>query len=118
MTESKEFSLKGNKYTIKFPTVGQFYQIEALKQVLGKGFYSSIVQTATMQSSYALDMIDIEATLTVLCPQFLKDLKIDSFQELGLIDYKEIHKAFMSQIAPFLKEVNELLSEVPTAEEK
>ena len=49
-------------------------------------------------------MIDVEATLSVLCPQLVADLKVKSFSELGLKDFKEISDIYMNEVFPFLKE--------------
>ena len=37
--------IKGHSYPVKFPNVGQFYQIEAMKQSLSRGFYNSMVMS-------------------------------------------------------------------------
>ena len=58
--------IKGHSYPVKFPTVGQFYQIEAMKQSLSRGFYNSMVMSPSVQAQHALDMIDIEAAIVLL----------------------------------------------------
>lgn len=109
MRDSVIFSIRGKDYTVKFPNVGEFYRIESMKQVLGKGFYNSLTQSPTVSSSYALDMIDIEATLSVLCPDFVKDLKVKNFADLGIADFKEIRDVYIATIVPFMDEVMSLL---------
>jgi hypothetical protein len=110
--ESKEITVKGRKYEISFPNVGQYYQIEVNKQRLGKGSYNSMIGNPTISAQRALDMIDVEATLSVLCPQLVADLKVKSFSELGLKDFKEISDIYMNEVFPFLKEAEKILSSV------
>ena len=105
---TKEITVKGRKYEIQFPNVGQYYQIEVNKQRLGKGSYNSLIGNPTITAQRALDMIDVEATLSVLCPQ----LKVKSFSELGLKDFKEISDIYMNEVFPFLKEAEKILSSV------
>lgn len=104
-----KFSVKGREYTVKYPTVGQYYQIEAMKQSLSRGMYNSMVTSPAFSAQNALDMIDIEATLTILLPDFIKDLKVKNFSELDIRDYKEIRDEFVSKITPYFKEISELL---------
>ena len=101
-----------NTYIIKLPTVGQYSDIEATKQILGKGFYNGIVSTNTMASVNAADMIDVEAHLTVLCPEFIKDLKVKSFRDLGLADFKNIRDAYIEQFIPWWKEIIDILRDI------
>lgn len=101
-----------NDYIIKLPTVGQYSDIEATKQILGKGFYNGIVNTNTISSLNAADMIDIEAHLTILCSDFIKDLKVKSFRELGLDDYKNIREAYVKQFVPWWKEAIDVLKDL------
>ena len=108
----KKIKVRGKEYKISFPTVGQYYSIEAMKQSLGKGFYNTLLGNPTKTAQEALDMIDIEATISVLVPDLLKDLKVRDFSELGLVDYKEIKEVYNSEVYPFLKEINLLLQEI------
>lgn len=110
MNKEIVFTVGENSYTIKFPNVGQFQAIESLKQVLSRGMYSSLITTNTRSSSSALDMIDIEAYMTVLCPQLLKDLKCDKFSELGIEDYMELKKAYDAQFIPWWNSVMKIVS--------
>ena len=101
--------IKGHSYPVKFPTVGQFYQIEAMKQSLSRGFYNSMVMSPSVQAQHALDMIDIEAAIVVLCPKLIEELKVKNFSELDVRDYKLIHDEYFKTVAPFFKEITELL---------
>jgi hypothetical protein len=98
-----------NTYSIKIPNVGEFYDIEVNKQILGNGLYSSIVKTNTIGAQHAADMIDIEAHLSVLCPDLMKDLNSSSFKELGLMDYNEIKKVYIKDFIPWWKKIQDML---------
>lgn len=102
-------NIKGHSYPINFPTVGQFYQIEALKQSLSKGFYNSMVMSPSALAQHALDMIDIEAALSVLAPKLISDLKVKNFSELDIRDYKLIRDEYFTVVAPFFKKITDLL---------
>lgn len=115
--EEVTMNVRGHEYQIPFPNVGQFYRIEALKQSLSKGFYNAMVMSSTVNAVHALDMIDIQATLVVLCPQMIEDLKVKNFDELGIADYKVIRDAYNSAVLPFFKEIQDLLSGKEDAED-
>ena len=102
-------NIKGHSYPINFPTVGQFYQIEALKQSLSKGFYNSMVMSPSALAQHALDMIDIEAALSVLAPKLISDLKVKNFSELDIRDYKLIRDEYFTVVTPFFKKITDLL---------
>lgn len=101
--------VKGNSYTIEFPNVGTFQKIESLKQVLSNGMYSGLMSMATTSSSEALDMIDMEAYLSMLAPKLIKDLKCETFGELGLEDYMELRVAYREQFIPWWMGILEML---------
>jgi hypothetical protein len=110
--------LKGNSYTIEFPNVGKFQSIETMKQVLSRGMYSSIISMNTVSSIEMLDMVDIESYLTVLCPKLIKDLKCNSFSDLGLEDYLELKKVYQATFIPWWNMIIELLNPRKKEEEE
>lgn len=109
--EDKVVKLKGKEYTIKFPNAGEYYRIETLKQSLGRGFYNTLLGNSTKAAQNALDIIDIEAVLTVMMPELVQDLKVESFSKLGLKDFVEIRKFYDKEIYPFLKEIQSILNQ-------
>ena len=116
INESLMFTLKGRSYEMTFPRVGEYRTIEAMKQSLSMGNYGSLYRTMMVSSEEALDMIDMEAFFSVLCPKMIKDLKCDSFSELGLLDYVEVKKVYKEKVLPWWKEVEQLLH--PKVEKK
>ena len=115
MEDTLVFKIVGNEYQIKFPTVGKFRRIEALKQALSNGMYSALVKTNTESAQSAADMIDIESIITIVCPPLMKDLKCESFEDLGMKDYSELKVAFENQFMPWW---NGILKEVGLSFEK
>lgn len=109
MNDEVKITIKGHEFPVKFPNVGQFYQIEATKQSLARGFYNTMVVSPSNAAQHALDMIDIEATLMVLCPSIIEQLKVKNFGELDVRDYKLIRDEYYRVIAPFFKEIHSLL---------
>lgn len=109
MEETKIVKIKGKEYTVKFPNVGEFYRIETNKQALGRGYYNTMLSNRTKMAQMALDVIDIEATLTVICPKLIDDIKVP-ISELGFADFKELRDIYMKEIFPFVKEGFDLLS--------
>lgn len=111
MNDSVEFLINGKAYKISYPTVGEYYQIECLKQDLSKNNYGGLVSSRTVSGVRALDMIDIEANLTILCPQLIRDLKTGSISKLGILDFKEIEKEYIKTVVPFLKKFYDLMKQ-------
>lgn len=108
MNRTLEFKVSGMVYKIDFPTVGKFQSIEANKQVISKGMYGSLLNTATVASYQALNMIDLEAHLSVLAPLLMEDLKCKSFGDLDIEDYLELEKAYKSQFLPWWNDIMKL----------
>jgi len=104
-----EFKVKSNTYTIKFPNVGQIEDIECNKQLISKGMYASLMQMNTKAANDALDMIDMEAFFSILCPDIVKDLKCDSFRDLGVVDYMELKKSYIDQFVPWWTKIQKIL---------
>lgn len=109
MQDSINVIIKGKEYKFSFPNVGQYYAIEAEKQRLGQGFYNAMLSNPTRTAQDALDFIDIQAVLSVCCPDLIKDLKVSSLSELGIADFVELRGIYEKEILPYMKQVNDLL---------
>lgn len=116
MSNSVKMTVKGREYEISYPNVGQFYQIESMKQSLSRGFYNTMVMSPSSMTQHALDMIDIEASIVVLCPKLIEDLKVKNFAQLDVRDYKIIRDEYVKVVEPFFREINEML-QIPKKEE-
>jgi hypothetical protein len=116
MEKQISLNVKGISYKIEFPNVGNFQNIETMKQVVSKGMYSSLLTTGTVSAMEVLDMVDMEAYFTVLCPKLIKDLNCETFGDLDIADYKEIKTIYQKQFVPWWNLILNLLS--PTKEEE
>lgn len=114
---SVKINVKGREYEVPYPNVGQFYQIEAMKQSLSRGFYNTMVMSPSTMTQHALDMIDIEASLVVLCPKLIEDLKVKNFSQLDVRDYKLVRDEYVRVVEPFFREINEML-QLPKKEDE
>ncbi len=112
MQDSIIFPLKGQSYNIAFPTVGQYRDIQIAKQNLSMNNYGGLFRSMLTESEDALDMIDIEANLSILCPELIKVLKVP-FSELGLLDYTEIRKVYREVFEPWWSEIMKILRPQP-----
>lgn len=109
MDRHVSLTVKGCSYAIEFPNVGSFQNIETMKQVLSKGMYASLLSTGTSSAIQALDMIDVEAYFTVLCPKLIKDLKCKNFSELDLMDYMELNEIYRKEFIPWWNSILNML---------
>jgi hypothetical protein len=98
------FSVKGNNYSIKVPTMGNLIDIESSKQELSKGQYQQMIMTDIKSQWNAIELIEAIANLRVLCPELLKDLKVRDISEIDAIDSKELVKAYKEQFVPWYNE--------------
>lgn len=106
------FKVKGNTYTVQFPTVAQFIDIESTKAKLASNGYNQMIKANTLLSNKALDFVDMTSYLTVLCPELMKDLKAQSILHMDIFDAKELMKAYSEQFVPWLNEWQKVLSEI------
>jgi hypothetical protein len=108
-----------NKYTVKFPLVGEFIDIETKKVVLSQDKYLGLIKSGTFSSLKALDFIDMVAFFEVLLPkEFFKDLKVDSILELGALDANELLKVYKEQFLTWITEWQKLMKIIPETKEE
>lgn len=108
------FKVKDNKYRVSIPNPGQLLAIETEKASISMGIYRNIMAANTIGSNYALDIVDMQAYLSVLVPDLLKDLKAPIL-ELDLLDFNQLKKEYSEQFIPW---VNSWMSMINAAPEK
>jgi len=101
LQEKIDLVIKGKKYEVTFPNVGQLRKIASNKALLSNGMYRSIYTMATEEGDQALKVIDVEAIFSVLIPDLITELKPGSIGDLGLKDFKEIEKVYDEQFTPW-----------------
>lgn len=112
MNENLIIRFKGKNYDVRYPRIGEYRTIQAMKQTLSLNTYGGMTHSNLIAAEEALDMIDLESYLTVLCPDLVSDLKC-SFSELGLLDYKELKEVFKDKFIPWWNKIEELLRPQP-----
>lgn len=102
--------IKNEKYTVKFPTVGDYLGIERYKMSLSSGQYAQMVTSGLISGAEALDLIDMIAYFTILIPSLKDNLKVETFSELDLMDAKELVTVFKNDMKPWIDEWMKIFS--------
>lgn len=93
-----------NNYKVKFPTVGQFIQIEAQKALLSRNQYGSMITSGTKVAFKALDFVDMLAYFTILIPE-MNDKDADAYvnlHNLDIMDANELLKVYKEDFKPWV----------------
>lgn len=96
------FKVKGIDYLLTVPTNKQFISIETTKVFLSGGAYRSLMRSTTFNNAYALDLIDMIAYISNLCPEMVNNLKVSSIEDLDLLDSIELVEIYRKTIAPWI----------------
>lgn len=103
---SKNIVVCGNTYKVDYPTVGKFIDIKVLETQLSKGMSSQMV-FGTKDQQAAFVYITTYAHFAVLCPQLMKDLKVDSLFDLSIEDFNSLVEVYVKDIQPWISGVKE-----------
>lgn len=113
MDRTIEISIKGNKYNVTFPTVGQIIDIETRRSMLSKGQYGNMIESKMKLTWNVLEVIDVMSYFQVLIPKLFNDLNVRSIEELDAIDFAEVVSAYREQFSPWFegwaKKFNEVM---------
>jgi hypothetical protein len=104
---SKTLMLKilENNYLVTFPLVGQFIEIQTLKQSISRGQYDALSASYSSNDDTARKYIDMITLFTVLIPKLQKDLNTPSLFELDIITMETIyHEVYLEQFLPWYNE--------------
>jgi len=99
-------AVQGEKreYKVNIPTVGELVHIEHLKAIYAESNYRGIASSNTIGGNYALDLVDMNAYLTTLVPDLIKDLKSDDLFKLDIFDVQDLKKAYEESFIPWVNE--------------
>lgn len=96
-----KIELQGNSYEIEFPSINQLIEIESNKVLLSNNTYGALaIQNLTI-SNIALSYIDAIATFSVLIPDLVDGLRVNSLTDLSLEQGQEITKQYIEVFAPW-----------------
>lgn len=105
-----EVTLKGNNFKIGYPTIGEYIEIEGLKQAITKGRYAVMALSPMSTARKSLDLVDAISFLSVLIGEPLfKMYKVNAVNEMLNISMQDaedllvaygIYEAFYESISP------------------
>lgn len=101
-----------NRYTLRYPTIQQMIDIESMKISLSKGKYTDMILAGTKWMDRALNYIDLVAYFSVLCPNLLRDMKVD-IRNISVIDaHDSLLKVYFDDFLPWWSEYESLISDL------
>jgi hypothetical protein len=107
----KILSIEGVSYNAKFPTVGQYIEIQNLKVALSNGNYEQMALSQFKGLTFSARLIDVISTFSVLIPDLLSDLSVKSYTNLDPIIAKKLLKVFENDFQPWYQEWLKILFE-------
>lgn len=117
MVATKTITIQGQNYTLKYPNVGQYIDIKVLETKLAQGMVSQLV-SATPAHLDAYLFITTYAHLSVLCPELMSTLKVNSLLDLSIDDFEELSEIYLKEIQPWLDSIkNEMKQGMKNAKE-
>ncbi len=106
MEEQLQLKIFNKQYTVHFPNVDQFLQIEATKTSLAGGQYGQMVAARTRTALMALDMIDAFSTFFVLLPELQAEKVLPAnVNELGPDQIGQLLVAYKTQYFPWADKI-------------
>jgi hypothetical protein len=104
-------------YEVEYPTIGQMMDVESLKLAYSKGKYTEMILSGTKWMSRVLNYVDMLAYFTVMCPDLIKDSKVD----LANLDLLDVHKGMLGvykdQFLPWWNEYEAMISKLESGED-
>lgn len=100
-----------NTYVIRVPDGGQMLDIENMKAALTL-YYREMSDKGTVLSNLALDIVDMTAYFSILCPNLIRDLHVP-ISKLSLPDILQLRQSFTEQFIPWWNQWVSLINGVP-----
>lgn len=116
MNTTKKIKVCGRTYDLNYPNVGNFIDIKVLETKLSQGSAMLLVN-GTGEQLDAFFYITTYAHFQVLCPDLLKDLKVNSLLELSLDDFQELLNVYLNDIQPWISGIQKAVKEKMTSDE-
>ena len=106
MKQSYTIKVGENTYTTKFPTMGQFIDINVLEAQLSKGTIKDLITSGTSDAIDTYVYLSMYAHISILFPQLVKDLKVNSLLDLDMNDCQELVERFV-EVKSWIKDVKD-----------
>lgn len=103
--------IKDVSFNVKFPTSGQMIDIAILKSKLSDNQYNSLFLQSSLEAPLALRLVDAYSFFQIMVPELKKNLTLDSFYDIEVLDSLELIEVFESQIQPWLNEWTKVINE-------
>jgi hypothetical protein len=112
LSRTIDVDIKGNKYSINYPTVGQQMDMDILKLQMTSDKYD--VMKFSFNPSFQRRALEADAvsTVNILIPGLRKDLTVKSMFDLSREEMDIVIKTYEEDILPWLEEWNTLLSKI------
>lgn len=104
------------EYSISLPNGGQLVDVENLKITLSV-HYRALAEKNSILSNLALDIVDMQAYFSILCPQLIADLSAP-IAKLDLVDILELRDVYEKQFLPWWNPWIKLIQGVPELPKK
>lgn len=113
LDRKKVFTFKNQEYTIEFPTVGEYMEIENQKLIQSNGQWINLIKNQTVSALRSIQIIECVSTLMVLCPKLFGNMKVTSYKEIDALDFVELLAIYNKEINPWynawFKQFNEVI---------
>lgn len=107
---SIKIKIENREFTLKFPNTGQFIDLEKAKVRYAEGYAMELSQTGN--GFYARILIDAIATFSVLIPELVKEINLNSIFETDILFSKKLVKIYRDEVMPWYKEWTDLLTDI------
>lgn len=122
MERTKTFEFQGRKYTIEFPNVGQYMDIETEKVNLSLGKWGDLISARTLSALRSIQIMECLAVLKVLCPKIFEDMNVSDYRKIDAKDFMLLVKVYNKEVSPWysrwFKEFSEVLNDIDESEKK
>ena len=109
----KKFVFEGQEYTIEFPTVGEYMEIENQKLIQSNGQWVNLIKNQTVSAFRSIQIIECVSILIVLCPKLFENMKVISYKDIDAIDFIKLLTIYNDEIGPWynawFKQFNEII---------
>lgn len=105
MIKKTILQIKEKSYDVTFPNVGQLQDIEAFKIAFTNGRYVEMAFSGLKTQTFALDLADSIAYLSVLIPTLKDDLKVKHWRDLDPFIAKELVSVYKNDFLKWFKPI-------------